>query len=41
MDEVVTKLSEVEVLTPEGQPLLLGATWEGRNILLAVIRHFG
>ncbi len=41
MDDVVRKLADVEVLTPEGGAVRLGTTWEDRSILLAIIRHFG
>jgi hypothetical protein len=38
---MVQQLGEVEVLTPAGETVRLGTTWEGRNILLVMIRHFG
>jgi hypothetical protein len=34
-------LGDVEVLSPEAESLRLGTLWEGRAVLLAMIRHFG
>ncbi|MEO9253948.1 MAG: hypothetical protein ABI305_00280 [Tepidiformaceae bacterium] len=40
-NKMVEQLGKVEVLTPEGESVALGSVWEGRTILLAMIRHFG
>jgi hypothetical protein len=37
----VQKLGEIEVLDPNGATVRLGSLWDGRPILLAMIRHFG
>lgn len=41
MQDAVAKLAEVEVLTPGGEAVRLGSAWDGRSVLLAMIRHFG
>lgn len=41
IDNVVTRLSAVEVLSPTGAAIRLGSLWDERTILLAMIRHFG
>lgn len=41
MDATVEALGKVPVFAPDGTTSLLGATWEGRTVLLAMIRHFG
>jgi hypothetical protein len=38
---MVQQLGEVEVLTPDGERVRLGTAWDGRNVLLVMIRHFG
>ena len=41
MDEIVRKLGDVEVQSPDGEVVRLGSAWDGRTVLLAMIRHFG
>lgn len=41
VDHVVTQLKDVDVLTPAGAAVKLGSLFEGRAVLLAMIRHFG
>ncbi|MEP6872143.1 MAG: hypothetical protein ABI939_09895 [Anaerolineaceae bacterium] len=41
MERIVERLAEVEVLTPSGERVRLGSVWQGRPVLLAMIRHFG
>jgi hypothetical protein len=38
---VARKLSDVEVLDPDGNPVELGRAWRDRTAVLAFIRHFG
>ena len=37
----VQRLGEVDVLLPSGESTRLGAFWDTRPVLLAIIRHFG
>ncbi len=41
MDATVEALGNVPVFAPDATKTLLGTTWEGRPVLLAMIRHFG
>src|SRR5688572_23664904 len=41
MDDIVARLAEVEVLSPEGEAVRMGSLWEEKNVLLAMVRHFG
>jgi hypothetical protein len=38
---VVNALSAIDVLDAEGRTVRLGSLWDGRPVLLAMIRHFG
>jgi hypothetical protein len=38
---VATKLRNIEVLDPAGNPVRLGELWRQRPVVLAFIRHFG
>ena len=41
MEEIVEKLGAVPVLSSDGSSVALGTVWDGRTVLLAMIRHFG
>lgn len=41
MASATAQLADVNVLDPAGAGLRLGSLWDGRPILLAMIRHFG
>ena len=41
VDTVATQLVDVDVLTTDGERVKLGSLFEGRAVLLAMIRHFG
>ncbi len=38
---VAERLADIQVLTPDGDPVRLGTAWQDRPVVLVFIRHFG
>ena len=39
--DIADKLAPVEVLDPEGTPVMLGSFWKEKTAVVVFIRHFG